>query len=57
MSSEMRYGWGTPDLKLEPLLEALVALTSAHGIYDILHGMINAVAPPGSQNSGYRAFL
>ncbi|RPH75598.1 hypothetical protein EHM76_01285, partial [bacterium] len=46
------YGWGTPDLKLEPLLEALVALASAHGIYDYpSKGLIQAVAPTVDPNT------
>lgn len=43
---EDAYGWGTPDLKLEPLLDALAAMASAHGIYDYpSKGLIAAVAP------------
>lgn len=43
------YGWGTPNLKLDPLFEALQSLSialDAHGTYDFpSKGFIQAVAP------------
>lgn len=43
------YGWGTPNLDLAPLLDALQSLSialDAHGVYDFpSQGLIRAVAP------------
>lgn len=40
------YGWGTPQLKMTPVFEALSALKGGHGRYDYPSpGLVRAIAP------------